>query len=212
MSVRVNLLPQETYAKQAAARQRNIAALAGLALLLVLGLVYWMQNNALSDAREDREVAQAELDELTEREAQLAEFRELEQRVERSQTLIAEALANEISFAGMLQDIAAVMPEDAALTDLDITAVTDASADGGAVREVVAQIVAGGESLEGHAPGLERLLIEFDKIASFFDIYFTDSVLDTEGTEDAAVFTFEVDVGQEARTHRYVDGAPEDLS
>lgn len=214
MSVRVNLLPRETYARQAAARQRALVGVAGLALLALLAGVYVFQMNTLSSAREERDAAQAELDELAAREAQLAEFRDLEQRLEERQRLIASALAGELSFAGILQDIAAVMPTDAALTEFDVTAVEDAGPDGEAVREIVARIVASGESLRGHAPGVERLLLEFDKIAAFFDIYVTDSVLDEEGDEfeeEAAVFTFEVDVGEEARTGRYAEGVPEGL-
>ena len=209
MSVRVNLLPRETYARQAAARQRMLVGLAGLALLALLAGAYVFQMNTLSNARDERDVAQAELDELTAREAELAEFGDLEERVEQRQQLIATALAGELSYASILQDVAAVMPSDAALTEVDVTAVADAGPDGEAVREIVARIVADGESLQGHAPGLERLLLEFDKIAAFFDIYVTDSVLDDEDDdEDVAVFTFEVDVGEEARTNRYAEGVP----
>jgi hypothetical protein len=212
MSVRVNLLPRETYARQAAARQRMLAGLGGLVLLALLAGAYVFQMNTLSNARDERDVAQAELDELNAREAQLAEFRDLEQRLDERERLISTALANELSFAGMLQDVAAVMPADAALTEFDVTAVNDAGPDGEAVREIVARISADGETLRGHAPGLERLLIEFDKIAAFFDVYVTDSVLDEDDPEnDVAIFGVEVDVGQEARTHRYMDGVPEEL-
>lgn len=212
MSVRVNLLPRETYARQAAARQRMLVGVAGVVLLAVLAGAYVFQMNTLSNARDERDAAQAQLDELNAREARLAEFRDLEQRVDERQQLIATALANELSFAGILQDVATVMPADAALTEFDVTAVTDAGPDGEAVREIVARISAGGETLRGHAPGLERLLIEFDKIAAFFDVYVTDSVLDEDEPEDdVAIFTVEVDVGQEARTQRYMDGVPEEL-
>lgn len=212
MSVRVNLLPRETFAQQEAARQRLLAGVAGLVLLAVLGGVYLLQMNALSNARDERDIAQAQLHELEGREAQLAEFGDLEQRIRERQEVIATALSGELSFAGMLQDIAAVMPTDAALSDFDVSAVEDTGPDGQAVREIVARIVANGESLQGHAPGLERLLLQFDKIASFFDVYVTNSELDEEDTDnDVAVFTVEVDVGQEARTGRYVEGVPEEL-
>jgi hypothetical protein len=212
MSVRVNLLPRETYARQAAARQRMFVGLGGLVLVALLAGAYFFQMNTLSNARDDRDAAQAELDQLAAREAQLAEFRDLEQRLEERQEVIATALVGELSFAGILQDVAAVMPTDAALTEFNVTAVADTGPDGGAVREIVARISAGGESLRGHAPGVERLLLEFDKIAAFFDIYVTNSELDEEDEdEDVAIFTFEVDVGQEARTNRYVEGVPEGL-
>jgi hypothetical protein len=200
MSVRVNLL----------ARQRTYVGVAGVVLLALLGGAYFVQSSRVDDARAERDGAQEELQALQAREAELSEFHDLEQRVSEAQETISTALSHEISFAGVLQDIAAVMPGEAALSEFDITAVEDAGPDGEAVRDIVARIRAGGESLNGHAPGLERVLLEFNKIGSFFDVYFTDSVLD-EDDEDVAIFTFEVDVGQEAKTNRYTEGVPEEL-
>jgi hypothetical protein len=210
MSVRVNLLPQEAAAKQEAARQRGAFMVAGVVLLLLLGLLYWWQLARVGDARDERDLAQEELQVLQAREAQLAEFGDLENRVDEANSIIETALADEISYAGVLQDLAAVMPADSALTEFDITAVEAEGPDGGQVRDVIARIVASGESLEGHAPGLERLLLEMDKIVSFFDVYFTSSVVDGDD-EDVVLFDFEVDVGQEARTGRYEGGVPEEL-
>jgi hypothetical protein len=211
MSVRVNLLPRETYAQQAAVRQRNMILLGALALLLVLGLLYWWQVNRVQDARAERDQAQEQLQALERREAQLAEFGDLQQRVTEADETIAAAYADELSYAGILQDVAAVMPTDSALDEFEIVAVEDAGPDGDAAREIEARIRASGESLLGHAPGLERLLLQFDKIASFFDVYFTESVVEPEEDEDVAMFTFEVDVGDEARTGRYESGVPEEL-
>jgi hypothetical protein len=210
VSVRVNLLPQEAAARQEAARQRNAFIVAGLVLLLLLGLLYWWQLARVGDARDERDLAQEELQVLQAREAELAEFGDLDNRVDEANSIIESALADEISYAGVLQDLAAVMPADSALTEFDITAVEAEGPDGDEVREVIARIVASGESLEGHAPGLERLLLEMDKIVSFFDVYFTNSVVDGDD-EDVVLFDFEVDVGQEARTGRYQDGVPEEL-
>jgi hypothetical protein len=210
VSVRVNLLPQEAAARQEAARQRNAFIVAGLVLLLLLGLLYWWQLARVGDARDERDLAQEELQVLQAREAELAEFGDLDNRVDEANSIIESALADEISYAGVLQDLAAVMPADSALTEFDITAVEAEGPDGDEVREVIARIVASGESLEGHAPGLERLLLEMDKIVSFFDVYFTNSVVDGDD-EDVVLFDFEVDVGHEARTGRYQDGVPEEL-
>lgn len=210
MSVRVNLLPRETSERQRASRQRGLAGLAGLLLLVILAGAYWLQSTWVSDARAERDAAQEELDRLAAREAQLAEFEDLQERVEEADATIAATLAHELSMAGILQDIALVTPTDTAFSDLDLTAIEATGPDDGAVREVVARIVLNGETLHGHAPGVERLLLEFDKIASFFDVYFSSSVVDAED-DDVSQFTVEVDVGQEARTGRYDQGVPEEL-
>jgi hypothetical protein len=91
-----------------------------------------------------------------------------------------------------------------------VTAVEAAGPDGEEVRQVIARIVASGESLFGHAPGLERVMLELDKIGSFFDVYFTNSEID-EDDPDVTFFDLEVDVGVQARTDRYEQGVPEEL-
>lgn len=210
MSVRVNLLPQETYARQQAVRQRALAGVAGVVLLVLLAGVYVFQVNRVSDAEMARDEARAELDRLEAREAELAEFRDLQQRVEAADARIAGTLTHELSLAGILQDTAAVTPNDTAFTEMTVTAIEDTGPDGSAVRDVLARINMSGETLHGHAPGVERLLLEFDKIAAFFDAYFTNSSIDGED-EDVSLFQVEVDVGQEARTGRYDEGVPEEL-
>lgn len=210
MSVRVNLLPREAVDKQEAARQRNMVGAAFLVLLLLLALAFWFQTTRVDDARAERDEAQEELQALQAREAQLGEFRDLEEQVAEANDVIATALDGELSYAGMLQDVAAVMPDDSALTDLEITNVEEVGPDGDQPRRIVARMLASGESLTGHAPGVERLLIELDKIQAFFDVYFTDSTT-IEEDEDFVSFGVEIDVGEEARTRRYVDGVPGEL-
>ena len=71
-------------------------------------------------------------------------------------------------------------------------------------------LVAVGRSLNDHAPGLERLLLEFDKVAAFHDLFFTSSVLEEPETP-YPTFTVEAQLGPEVLTGRYLDGVPEDL-
>lgn len=210
MSVRVNLLPREAAEKQEAARQRQGVVVGAVVLLAVLGLVFFWQMTQVTVAEEERDAAREELQALQAREAQLGDFAELERRVERSNDILSTALAGEISFAGVLQDVAAVTPRDVAYTDFDITRAETAGPDGETVREVVARIIASGESLYGHAPGLERLMLELDKIGSFFDVYFANSEVDDEDP-DVTFFQVEVDVGSQAQTGRYDQGVPEEL-
>ncbi len=58
----------------------------------------------------------------------------------------------------------------------------------GDARDSWGTITMTGQTRLGHAPGLERLLLEFDKIAAFSDLYFSNSTVDERGvsTFDAA--------------------------
>lgn len=209
MSVRVNLLPGEVAERNRVARQRAGLAAAAVGFLGLLGLVYLVQLNRVGDAQEQLEAEQARVAELEAEVADLQEFQELEQRAEASAAILATALGNEASFAGVLQDLAAVMPSDAELDSLAITTSADAAPP--AAGELVAArgtISMTGRTLRGHAPGLERLLLELDKVASFSAVFFSSSTVDED---EVGTFSVELNLGDEILTRRYVDGLPEEL-
>lgn len=210
MSVKVNLLPQEQTARQAAARQRNAVLAAGLVLLLLLAGANWSQLQTLSRAEDDEIVAQGRVTQLEADRAELQEFADLDSQLDEARETVSTGLSTEMSFAGLLQDVALVTPSDTALTNVDITRIEGAAPDGETARPVIARVIVDGETLAGPSPGLERALLEFDKVAAFFDPHVTASAADEEDP-DVSIFTFEVEVGQEAYTHRYRDGLPEGL-
>lgn len=206
MSVRVNLLPQEQFARAAAARQRN-SLIAGVALVLAIlvALTLW-QNGRVRDAEDRLAEEQALLASLQAEVAQLNEFAELEERIDRSNALIVQALGNEVSLASILQDVALVMPSDAQLDSFSIN-VTPEVPVAGIESTSLGTLTASGQTLNSHAPGLERLLLEFDKAAAFHDLFFTSSTLQ-DPDEAYASFTFDAQLGPEILTGRYVDGVP----
>jgi hypothetical protein len=208
--VRVNLLPESTRQRDRAARQRGLVIGAFVLLLALLGLAYWVQLNRVADAALARDEAQGRVEALSAEERGLETFAALEQRVDEANRALTTAMGDEISFSGVLQDVALVTPTDSALTALEITRVDAVAADGERTRQSVARIIASGESLLGHAPGVERLLLELDKVVSAFDVFFTNSAADPDDPE-VSVFTIEVDLGAEAQTQRYLEGVPEEL-
>lgn len=208
MSVRVNLLPGEVAERNRAARQRAGLAAGAVGFVGVLGLLYLVQLNRVGDAQEQLEAEQARVAELQADVAELQEFQELASRRDAADTLMAGAFADEVSFAGILQDVAAVYPTDAQLETLTVALATEAEAQLGAVFVPIGRVTATGATLQGHAPGLERLLLELDKVASFSNVFFSNS---TQSEEGIAAFTLDVDLGDDARTGRYADGLPEEL-
>jgi Tfp pilus assembly protein PilN len=207
VSVRVNLLPGEVAERNRAARQRAGLVAAGVALLVLLALLYLYQVNRVSSARDDLATEQARVTALEAEIAELQEFQELAARKDAADALLRQAFGGEVTMAGILQDLAAVYPSDAQLETLTV-ALTEPSADLGATRLAIGRMTATGATLQGHAPGLERLLLELEKVAGFSNIFFSSSTQDEDGI---AAFTVDVDLGDEVRTRRYVDGLPEEL-
>jgi Tfp pilus assembly protein PilN len=212
MSVRVNLLPQEQTARQAAARQRNGVIVGGVTVVALLGAVTLWQNGQVGEAEDRLAAEQTVLASLRSDEADLGEFADLEQRSEESTEFIVQAMGDEVSVAGIMQDVAAVMPSDAQLQSFSLAIEPAAVPDGESDLETGPQgtIIAVGKSLNNHAPGLEKLLLELDKVAGFHDLFFTSSVLE-EPSDPYPTFTVEAQLGPEVLTGRYDDGVPEGL-
>ncbi len=208
MSVRVNLLPQEIEERNRAARQRTFAALGAAALVGILVALYFVQVGRVNTAQAELATQQDEVTRLQGEANKLNEFGALEQEEQASATLLASALGNEASMAGILQDLAAVMPSDTELQSVNISVGQEQAAGNGQARPSFGTLTLSGRTIHGHAPGLERFLLELQKVASFQNVYFNSSTVD-----DAGVSTFAVDVqlGQEIFTKRYVNGLPEEL-
>jgi Tfp pilus assembly protein PilN len=209
VSVRVNLLPRETYARQLASRQRAFAAVAGLLLIVLLAGVYWWQASRVADARDELAAEEERVSELNAEVAALVEFEELRDRQETSDETIRTTLDGEATFAGILQDLAAVMPADSQLDSLTVS-VGEASMDDTTRRPTVGSFSATGQTLASHAPGVERLLLSLEKVASFVDLFVNSSTL-ADDEQDIASFSVEGQIGPEVLTGRYEDGLPEAL-
>jgi Tfp pilus assembly protein PilN len=211
MSVRVNLLPRETYARQAASRQRNLIIAGFGVLVLLLGLVQVWQMNRVSDARDELAVEEALVGELEQEIAALSEFEDLRTQLEDADEALRSALQHEATAAGILQDFAAVMPSDAQLDNLSVSLMGAPTAPDGVDPSAIGSFTLTGKTLTSHAPGVERFLLSLDKVAAFFDLFVNTSSLQAPDESDVATFSVEGEIGSEMLTGRYTDGLPEDL-
>lgn len=203
MSVRVNLLPRATKESARSTQQRVIAAV--LVFLLLAGLTgasLWQHGtlrtaeDELADARQELAAAQAAV-------AALADYAELERRLDEDRELLVTALGTQVSLAGIMQDLSLVMPAETDLRSLSISLAVVQTEEG--VIESVGAINASGESLDGIAPGVERLLIRVDQVAGFRDVFVSSASIDDE---DISTFNLDMQLGPEHLTNRYVDGLP----
>ena len=209
MSVKVNLVPRDVARRQRANRAYGFVGAGFLGLLVIFGFLYWMQVQRVNDAQDVVDEEQARVAALQADLNALSDYQQLQGRLEDANQLITLALGSEASIAGILQDVAAVMPGDAQLNSLAVSVGSIAEPGLGDVRPSFGAIQLTGLSIRGHAPGLERLLLEFDKIAAFSDIYFSNSTLDPISGQ--STFGVSVDLGPEILTGRYLLGIPEEL-
>jgi Tfp pilus assembly protein PilN len=206
--VRVNLLPEDAKRKDAANRRNGLIAAGFVGLAAVIGGVYFWQLQRVEDAQAVVDEEDAVLTALQADLASLEEFEQLRALRDQGDEVLRSALGGEASPAGVLQDVAAVMPPDAQLDSLAISVTGRTAGQLGDQRDSWATVSISGQTRQGHAPGVERFLLEFDKIAAFTDLYFSNSTVDERGV---ATFTAEIDLGPEILTGRYVDGLPEEL-
>lgn len=209
MSVKVNLLPQESKRDAAAQQQRVGAGIAGLVLIGLLGGAWYYQQTRIDDAEQRLAEQQQVLADRQARQGELAVYAELRAEREAADQKIIASLGGEISAAGIMQDLALVFPPNAELSDMQFT-VTDPTqaAPAGATRIRYGTLSLSGRTLAGHAPGLEGLLLDIERIAANSNVFFTTATLDQD---DAIAFEIEVDLGEEVLTGRYAQGLPEEL-
>lgn len=205
MSVRVNLLPEEITERNRATQQRLIAGAAALVLVLVLGGGLLWQMRQLSNAEDELAEAQRLLAVARAEEAELAPFADIGRRVDEAEGRLATALATEVSLAGVLQDVAAVTPPDTGLTTLNLTLAQPTAP--GSVRSV-GVVNLSGQVTSGIAPGVERVLLAYEKVGVFDVPFFNSTTVDPDGV---ATFSLDVSLLPSARTARYADGLPEEL-
>ncbi len=202
MNIRVNLIPAAIARKATERRQRRAAAGALVALVALMGAGQVVQLGRVSAAQDALAVEQDTLTVLQASQRELGEFAELDTRRNQTNETVQTLLGGQIGMAGILQDLAAVLPADAALTELSVLA---DPTELGSVGTITASAV----SLQGHAPGVERVLINLEKVAAFRDLYVASSALDD--AVGLTTFRFDFRLGVEVLSGRYLGGIPEVL-
>jgi hypothetical protein len=208
MSVRVNLLPQETRARSRAAQHRAAAAGVGALVMVLLAGAYVAQGRQLAEAEARLADEETHLAMLTAERAELAVYADLDARLAESEERVRTAMVEEISVAGVLQDVAAVTPADTGLTGLNLTLDHPAEGATPVPGEPIGTLNLTGQTVAGHAPGVERILLQLDKVADFAEPFFNASTADED---EVATFSLDVGLLPTARTDRYEAGVPGEL-
>lgn len=213
MSARVNLLPREIE-QRARARRTASFTVAGVAVFAaLLGLIYITKLNALDDARDERTAAEAVVAERRAELAELEKFARLDAEVNARNQLLSAAMATEISWARVLNDLALTFPASSSLLTLDASAEgAVASGLAGAAPDPnsksIADVTFTGYSVERYAPGVERVLLKLSDVGMFFNSYLSQAADEKRGDTRVITFNGTLQLNEEARTDRYINGLP----
>lgn len=221
MSARVNLLPREIEERARTRRSASWTILGVALFAVVLAGIYFMKLGAINDAEAERDDAQAQVTQLEAQKATLQQFADLDAEVKERNTLLAAAMATEISWARAFNDLALTFPASSSLTGLEAsvegtTAAAGGAASGsagsGAAADANARSIASmefeGYSVERYAPGVERVLLKFSDVGMFFNSYLTTAATELRAETSVTTFNGSLQMTDDARTGRYAEGLP----
>ncbi len=113
---RINLLGPESRSAQNRQRLLMAGAVVAALLLLALGGIWWIRKSALDTEKDRLSTAQTENTRLTQEQLSLAGAAQTEQEVDELRGQVETVLAQDVSWARMLQEIARTIPNDTWLT------------------------------------------------------------------------------------------------
>lgn len=214
----VNLLPQEIDTERRARRRATLSAIGVVVFIAVLGGLYVHKLDQVREAEQARDEAATEVANLEQERAQLQEYRELADLLDARNAVLADAMSDEVSFARGLNDLALAFPASASMESLDLTLI-ESEGDGAAVEDgaiafgtPVAEVSYTGYSTERYAPGVETVLIEFDRVSSLFNVYMNNAAAEDRGAAEVINFNGTAGMDETARTGRYDDGLPAEVT
>lgn len=122
----INLLPPELREQQAIRRNTSFVITIGVAVLALIGLVYLLQLQRLSQAQSDLADQRDRNAGLENQIDALSQFADQQAELAAKQELLAVILVNEVSWSNALRDVSMVIPDASYLTNLtgQITATT----------------------------------------------------------------------------------------
>jgi Tfp pilus assembly protein PilN len=115
---RVNLLPPELRERAKTRRQTIVVAAVGSALVVLIVFLYVLQGLTENRLNKDLAAQNATNQQLQQQVNELQHFATLRSQLQQEEQLLTAALANTVSWSGVLHDISLVVPDRLWLTNL----------------------------------------------------------------------------------------------
>ena len=207
----VNLLPPEIRQRQAQRRLTTMIALAGVGLMVLLLLFYFIQLGRLSSAESDLEAQQAQNAQVQQQIDELQPYADLEQELADRQALVAQLYLNEVSWSSALLDISRVIPDASVLTNLSgtltpvgATGAAPVGVTGATPGSLIGSMTFSGLALETRT--ISDWLTRLEQVEGWVNPWVSSA---TENGERSGIYTFTsgIDLTIDATTERGRGGA-----
>lgn len=205
----VNLLPPELRQRQAIRRTTTLIAVAGVGVIALIGIFYFIQAQRLSNVRGDLRTQQAQNAQLRSEIGALQPFADLQQELATREALVGELYTNEISWSSVLLDVSRVIPDASYLTNMT-GQISGAAAVEGAPEEpapadgVVAASLIGNMTFQGIANQTETIaawLTRLEQVEGWVNAW-VSSAQENGPRTDVYTFSSGLDLTFEATTDR----------
>jgi Tfp pilus assembly protein PilN len=193
---RINLLPPER-AQQRRARQITATMVtAGLALVVLLGVVYVAQVIRLHGQTNDLHAQQQKNAALQSQIATLGQFQQLDTQLSQRTTLLKTLTQDEVRWSVVLADISLVIPSEAWLTDFSATQGAAPAQQGAGATASLGSIQLDGITFS-HLD-VAKWLTRLAAVDAFTNPYLSLSSKSTIGQTPVVSFTSSVELSQQA--------------
>jgi Tfp pilus assembly protein PilN len=114
----VNLLPPELRQRQKVRRTTSLIAVAGVAVIVLIGAFWFMQGQRLADVEDQLAAQETRNAELQGQIDELRPFADLQAELAAKETLVATLFQNEVAWSSALLDVSRVIPDLSYLTNM----------------------------------------------------------------------------------------------
>ena len=162
----VNLLPPETKQRQKNRRRTSVVVVVGVAALVLVGFLYYLESNRVSDLKGQVATQTAVNATLQAQATSLQPYAQLKETLAAKQLLVNAALSGDISWSNILHELAVTIPSKAWLVSFNGTSTaTDAAGSptalGAPTTGIVGTIIFSGDTIGART--LSELLVRLQR-------------------------------------------------
>ncbi len=195
----VNLLPPELRQRQATRRATLLAFAAGGAALLAVLAFGFLKSSELATKQQELTAQNAVNAHVQSQIAELQKYGQLQAELQAKRELVTSVFANEVSWSGILLDVARVIPPDAYLSSLSGTVTPPTTDASGNSTGLVGSLTFSG-SVKG-ADTLAAWLTRLEQVKGWVNAW-TNSASESGPFSRVYQFSSGVDLSQDVVTRR----------